>query len=433
METKKILVRNVCRFNLENVNINELPDKLLYLDTGSITKNIISSIQTLDTKKDKIPSRARKKVKNNTIIYSTVRPNQNHYGIIKNPENNLVVSTGFATIDVVSEEIDPMFFYYRLTMKEITNYLQTIAENSVSAYPSITPDNIGNIALKIPTEKDVQKKIGKILYHLDIKIELNNKINSEFEAMTKTLYDYWFVQFDFPNKEGNPYKSSGGVMEWNEELKREIPVGWEVEKLSSLIKFTKTGDWGKDEPTEKYTSKVTCFRGADINGLNGLEECTPPIRYIHENSEDKLLDIHDLIIEISGGSPTQSTGRIAFITEGVYKRFETSLICSNFCKAISLNNEKYLYNFYYIWDSLYKAGIFFNYEGKTTGIKNFQFDAFVDSYKFPKPPIELAEKFYNLIDKIQEKKQKCLEENKELANLRDWLLPMLMNGQVKID
>ena len=433
METKKILLRNVCKFNAENINMNELPDKLFYLDTGSITKNIINNIHVLNTQRDKIPSRARKKVKNNTIIYSTVRPNQNHYGIIKNPEKNLVVSTGFATIDIISEEIEPLFLYYKLTMKEITNYLQTIAENSVSAYPSITPDNIGDIELEIPKDKTMQEKIGGILYQLDLKIELNNKINFELEAMVKTLYDYWFVQFDFPNEEGKPYKSGGGAMEWNEESKREIPVGWELKELSSLIKVTKTGDWGVDESIEKYTKKVKCFRGADINGLNGLEECLPPIRYIHEQNEDKLLEIHDLIIEISGGSPTQSTGRIAFITEGVYKRFEVPIICSNFCKAISLINEKYLYNFYYMWESLYNAGIFFNYEGKTTGIKNFQFDAFVNSYKFVKPPIELVEKFYYLVDKIQEKKQKCLEENQELSKLRDWLLPMLMNGQVSIE
>ena len=88
-----------------------------------------------------------------------------------------------------------------------------------------------NLNTKLPKDPKNQQKIAKVLSDLDTKIELNNKINTELEAMAKTLYDYWFVQFDFPNEEGKPYKSSGGKMVWNEELKREIPVGWEVLKL----------------------------------------------------------------------------------------------------------------------------------------------------------------------------------------------------------
>ena len=285
--------------------------------------------------------------------------------------------------------------------------------------------------LPIP-DKFTQKKIAKVLSDLDSKIELNNRINAELEAMAKTLYDYWFVQFDFPDANGKPYKTSGGKMVWNEELKREIPEGWEMKLYSEWINNDKSGDWGKEKIEGNYTEKVYCIRGADINGLNGTGELKSPQRYILEKNLHKTLDPADLIVEISGGSPVQSTGRLAFITKGTLARFDAPIICSNFCKAVTLKNKKLLYNFVYHWKSIYDAGVLFGYEGKTSGIKNLLFDSFVSSHFTVVPEESTANKFFDFMEPIQAKKQKNLNENKELASLRDWLLPMLMNGQVSV-
>ena len=277
-----------------------------------------------------------------------------------------------------------------------------------------------------------QRKIASVLSSIDSKIELNNRINAELEAMAKTIYDYWFVQFDFPDKNGKPYKSSGGKMVWNEELKRQIPEGWGAQKMAEWINIDKSGDWGKEEAERNFTKKVICFRGADINGLNGLDELKPPVRYILEKNTFKILKSHDLIIEISGGSPTQSTGRLAFITDATIKRFEHPLICSNFCRPVSMRNKKFLYNFVYYWNSLYDGGAFFGYEGKTSGIKNLLLDSFVNLYYTVVPAEKIVDQFYVLMENVQEKKQTALAENQQLSNLRDWLLPMLMNGQVTV-
>lgn len=289
-----------------------------------------------------------------------------------------------------------------------------------------------NLSVPIPSNELTQQKIASVLSSLDAKIELNNRINIELEAMAKTLYDYWFVQFDFPDAEGKPYKSSGGEMVWSEELKREIPLGWEVVLMADWIEKDKSGDWGKDSLEGNYTEKVSCIRGADINGLNGLGSLNPPTRFILEKNAHKILNSHDLVIEISGGSPTQSTARLAYITEATLKRFENPLICSNFCKAISLKDTNLLYNFVYYWNSLYDSGTFFGYEGKTSGIKNFLFDSFVKSYHTVQPDSFVVEQFYNIVENIQVKKQTALAENQQLSALRDWLLPMLMNGQVVV-
>lgn len=289
-----------------------------------------------------------------------------------------------------------------------------------------------NIQIILPPNLNELKQIALLSENLKNKISLNNRINEELESMAKTLYDYWFVQFNFPNEEGKPYKSSGGKMVWNEKLKREIPEGWEVNTISSLIDHSKNGDWGKETPSNTYNYKVQCIRGADINYINGKGNSILPLRYILNKNNHKTLEQGDCIIEISGGSPTQSTGRIALITEKVLERFSEPLICSNFCQAITLKDTSNSFYFYYLWNQLYNNNIFFNYEGKTSGIKNLLFDSFTNSTYWSFPPKSIILSFNKIIDFIHQKRELLLHENHHLSSLRDWLLPMLMNGQVMI-
>lgn len=331
-----------------------------------------------------------------------------------------------AHIIKASQDNNTKYLYYKLSLVNFKNYV------TGSAQPKLTKDNLNSIILYVHKPYE-QQKIAAVLSSLDAKIELNNRINAQLEQIAKTLYDYWFVQFDFPNKDGKPYKSSGGKMVYNEVLKREIPEGWKVSTIVTLIESDKSGDWGKEEAQGNYTKRVLCIRGADINGINGKGELACPVRFILEKNSNKVLKPFDIVIEISGGSPTQSTGRMAFITKRTIIRFNESLICSNFCKAISLKNNNYFYYFTYLWNSIYDENILFGWEGKTSGIKNLLFDAFVQNHKVVIPKEDVAEKFFDFIEKIQDKKQKNLSENQQLTQLRDWLLPMLMNGQVRVN
>lgn len=420
----------VCIVNASTISKKNSLDKIVYLDTSSIVKNVISNLQELN--KNDAPSRAQRKVKENTIIYSTVRPNQEHFGILKYPCENMIVSTGFVTLDVIDENIDAKYLYYRLTQREITDYLNKIAETSVSSYPSINPSDIARLSFIIPNSKKVQQEIANTLTVIDDKIELNNKINRNLDIVLSRLYYYWFVQFDFPNEEGKPYKSSGGKMVWNEKLKKAIPEGWTVDKISSLIEQNKGGDWGKDEPVGNYIQKVSCIRGADINYIKGNDTNSDlPERYILEKNSHKLLSANDIVIEISGGSPTQSTGRAAMITEKTIERFDNPLICSNFCQAITLKDANQAGYFFYMWSMFYDQNIFFNYEGKTSGIKNFLFDSFVANEWYI-PSQAIVYKFQQIVDSIYKKKESLLKQNKHLTACRDWLLPLLMSGQVKV-
>lgn len=163
-----------------------------YLDTGNITQNVIDSIQYIDLAQEKLPSRAKRKVKKNSIIYSTVRPNQLHYGIIKNQPQNFLVSTGFTVIDVDESKAVADYVYYFLTQKEIVESLQTIGEQSVSTYPSIKPSDIEDIEIPLPS-LDVQKKIVGILKSLDAKIESNSAINNNLLEQAQALYTSMFI------------------------------------------------------------------------------------------------------------------------------------------------------------------------------------------------------------------------------------------------
>ena len=161
-----------------------------YLDTGNITQNVIDSIQRIDLTQEKLPSRAKRKVKGNSIVYSTVRPNQLHYGIIRNQPENFLVSTGFTVIDVDERQAVAEYVYYFLTQKEIVESLQAIGEQSVSTYPSIKPSDIEDIEIPLPS-LDIQNKIVGILKSLDAKIKTNSDINNnlleQIRAICKTM------------------------------------------------------------------------------------------------------------------------------------------------------------------------------------------------------------------------------------------------------
>ena len=158
------------------------------MDTKNITKGKINEIKYLNPNEDTIPSRAKRKVENKDIIYSTVRPNQEHYGLIENAPENLLVSTGFTTITVDTRKAIPEFVYYFITQNHITESLQTIAEQSTTSYPSIRPSNIGDLIISLPN-LHTQKKISSILTNIEHKIKVNENINNNFNTLfQKTLW-----------------------------------------------------------------------------------------------------------------------------------------------------------------------------------------------------------------------------------------------------
>ena len=180
-EWKQYKLKDICKTNVSSYSSGDNYSFVNYLDTGNITKNVIDEIQFIDTTKEKLPSRARRKVKHNSILYSTVRPNQLHYGIIKEQPANFLVSTGFTVIDVDETLADADFVYYFLTQYEVTEQMQSIGEQSTSAYPSIKASDLEDLDICLPALEE-QRKIATFLKSLDDKIAMNSSINSNLAA-----------------------------------------------------------------------------------------------------------------------------------------------------------------------------------------------------------------------------------------------------------
>ena len=228
MEFKKVKLGEIAKFNQKSYKSNYNWKTVKYLDTGNLNKNKVENLTTFNLRKEKLPSRAKRIPQINSILYSTVRPNQEHYGILENKFDNLLVSTGFTVIDIYKENINPKYIYYFLTKKDITAYLQKIAEDSVSTYPAIKPSDIKNLEILLPNRNN-QDKIEQILSNIDSKIEINNKIISNLESQAQAIFKSWFVDFE-PFQDGNFVESELGM----------IPEGWEVKELGEFIPV-KTG------------------------------------------------------------------------------------------------------------------------------------------------------------------------------------------------
>ena len=189
----KIRLGSIIKTNQSNYSTKEKWSFVNYLDTGNITNNTIDSIQFINLTNEKLPSRAKRKVRTDSIIYSTVRPNQRHFGIIKSQPDNFLVSTGFAVIDVDADVLNADFLYYLLTQNTLVEVLHSIAEQSTSAYPAIKPSDIENLVIEIP-DLAVQKKIAGILNSLDRKIEKNTEINKNLEQQAQAIYSRMFIE-----------------------------------------------------------------------------------------------------------------------------------------------------------------------------------------------------------------------------------------------
>ncbi len=413
---KKYMLSSICEFNQDNISNTDSFNNINYLDTGNITENNINTIVTYNIKN--APSRAKRKVKDKTIIYSTVRPIQKHYGILHNPASNLIVSTGFITINIKKEYIniiDEYYLYYLITQNFITDYLQIIAEGSVSAYPSITYDNIACLKFDFPNF-NYQRIIAQCILNIDKKIQVNNQINSELEQMAKTLYNYWFIQFDFPDENGRPYKSSGGKMVWNEELKKEIPECWEVENLAnnSISSIIPVGI--------EYFNKKNYLETKNIN--NELISDGAWISYDNRenraNMQPELNSIWFAKMQKSIKHITLPSNSQWFIDKYILSTGFFGLKCSK--DALSyihcFINSKYFEN---------KKNTLAH--GATQKAVNNQ-----DLERIPLiiPPTNLLKAFNSKIYNLLEMKLNIIKTNQELTSLRDFLLPLLMNGQALI-
>jgi type I restriction enzyme, S subunit len=337
------------------------------------------------------------------------------------------------------DKLNPYYLLYLLLTPEMRYEMLRRAGGSTVAHLNMSDIR----GLEIPSLPPLpeQKVIARILGALDDKIELNQKMNQTLEAMAQAIFKSWFVDFD-PVRAKMAGQQPVGMDEATAALfpdsiedseLGEIPKGWTVTTLDNITDFVLGGDWGKDCMAEQNNEPAYCIRGADIPDLQNTGLGKMPLRYLKSSSRIKRsLESGNIVIEISGGSPTQSTGRPVLITDKLLGRLQYPLVCSNFCRMIRLKN-KVSPSFVYLWLRwLYESDIFLQYENGTTGIKNLAYKIFSEEYKLVLPPDEILNDFEKVIQILWAKRDENGLQNQTLSTLRDTLLPKLMSGELRV-
>ena len=376
---KKCKIRDIVEVNAAQYTSKDNWEKALYLDTGNITENKIDEMQEFDC--SSLPSRARRKVKHGDIIFSTVRPNQKHYGYITNPVPNLLVSTGFAVISVNQELANSKFIYYWLSQDEIVEYLHNIAEQSVSAYPSIKASDICNLEIKLPP-LEYQSKVASILSTLENKISLNHRINGNLEQQAQALFKAWFVDFE-PFKNGKFVDSELG----------KIPEGWKVGQLDELVEIK----YGKDH-------KKLLPGNIPVYGSGGI------MRHVNMPIYEK----ESVLIPRKG-----SLNNVLYVNHPFWT------VDTMFYTRMKINGiAKFIYLFISPIDLL-SMNNGSAVPSMTTEI--------LSKIRLVIPSKNIFDNFESLVAPSFDKIGSCNKEICKLSNLRDTLLPKLLSGELSIN
>ena len=306
------------------------------------------------------------------------------------------------------DKLDTDYLYYWLK-----NYVDVLLNKSQgSVFNTINLSTFDDIKIELPSIAD-QRKISNLLTLLDDKIEINNQINQELEAMAKILYNYWFVQFDFPDQNGKPYKSSGGKMVYHPELKREIPEGWGVRKLNEVLDLISGYPFSSNDYVTSGKYKLYTIK--NVQDGYTVDKVDNYLDFLPSNmSHECQLRRGDLIMSLTG-----NVGRVGMVYE------DDVLLNQRVLKLNPINktHKSFIYSFFR--SDVTKAHL----ENMSTGTSQKNLSPIdIGNMMIPFPSESLLSKFLDNLNMLENN----LVENQQLTKLRDWLLPMLMNGQVII-
>lgn len=394
---------NIVEVNKSSINKADNFNFINYLDTGNLTEGKIQDVQKLIIGQDRIPSRCKRKVSAGDILYSTVRPNQKHYGYLANILENMVVSTGFCVVSTKISEAHDKFIYYYLTQEHITEQLHAIAEQSKATYPSINPSDLTNLDIVL-SPLLTQKRIASILSVIDEKIDINNQINNKLEEIAQALFKQWIIDFNFPDENGTPYKDSGGAM-IDSELGK-IPEGWQIVSLGQFIKFIK----GKKPNLQSNKQFQSSSLYLTIDVLQGSASIFCDSVKMITSDERNILMVMD------GAS------------SGDVYRGVNGVVASTLAK-IEVSNSIYLGLVY-----LYLKYFMIEIKSQNYGAAIPHLDKnYVLNMKLALPAdLSIIKMFSQIDEEITKLIHTNTKEITALINIRDSLLPKLMSGEIDV-
>ncbi|UBD63411.1 restriction endonuclease subunit S [Bacteroides salyersiae] len=408
--TKVLKINQIVRTVSETHKFDK--DKLIAINTSDVENGVMGS-GTL-TSVDELKGQFKKTIVKDDILFSEIRPANRRFAKVTTEDTkDYVVSTKLMVLRKYNEDVDLEYFYYCLTNQPFLDILQRRAENRIGSFPQITFDLLSEYAFPIPPISE-QKRISSVIATLDKKIALNRAINQNLEAMAKLLYDYWFVQFDFPNEEGKPYKSSGGEMLWNDKLKRNIPVGWHCGNLFEIAVFT---------------NGLACqkFRPKD-------DEVPLPVIKIREMHDGISVDTEEVTSNIPESVKVYN-GDVLFSwsasLEVMLWAYGLGGLNQHIFKVTSANDFPKSFYYFQLLDyvNVFKKMA----EARKTTMGHITQDHLQQSTIAIPDNKDIADKFEELISPIFRQIVKLQEEISNLIKQRDELLPLLMNGQITIE
>ncbi|WP_395007144.1 restriction endonuclease subunit S [Undibacterium sp.] len=338
-----------------------------------------------------------------SILVGCIGWGMGNVGIV---EGRCATNQQINSITDINKKYNPFYIYYWLKTKR--DYLFKLA--SVTRTPILNKTDFSDIRVQLPREKLIQDKVADLLLAIDKKIELNNRINAELEAMAKTLYDYWFVQFDFPDRNGKPYKSSGGEMEFNALLKRQIPKNWSDDSLWNVADFYNGLPMQKFRPVDDNFLRVIKIK--EMN--EGFSENSEMARI--DIPPQAVVDNGDILFSWSATLDVKIWSRgIGALNQHIFK----------------VTSSKYSKNFIYFELLNYLTHFKMMADQRKTTMGHITQDHLKQS-RIVLPPSDLIKRMDEYMKPIFEKHLALEQENQQLTELRDWLLPMLMNGQVTV-
>ena len=345
---------------------------------------------------------SRSKVEQWDILFSMIGTTGNLY--LERNHKIEYACKNMGIFQLGGDESKAKWLYYYLQTPKAKEYIETSGRGTTQSYVPLSALR----ALPVDVVDDFTRdKIIEILWDIDEKILTNQQVNENLEQQAQEIFKSWFID----NPENNDWKRG---------------------TFSELVVSTLNGDWGKEVPSGNNTEKVYCVRGADIPDIKAGNKGKMPIRYIlPKNNAIKHLSDGDIVVEISGGSPTQSTGRCTAITQSLLDRYDSGMVCTNFCKAIKPLKGYNMFIYYY-WQYLYNRKVFFSYENGTTGIKNLDFSGFLESEPIIIPPIDIVHKFNNFCRTIFDQVFANGKQTEQLVTIRDVLLPKLVFGEIDV-
>lgn len=371
---------------------------------------------------------------------------------------------------------NPRYVYYLMRSIDFSTF------NVGTGVPTLNRNHLSSVDVTV-LDEDSEIYVTKCLGSLDDKIQLNHQINQTLEEIAQAIFKSWFVDFE-PVKAkiaaleaggneddallaamqaiaGNAlFASDAADADAQTQLARlqtehpeqyatlratadlfpaamqdselgEIPQGWEVKPFGELLIKTIGGDWGKEVPDEKHTAKVKILRGTDLPNVYAGSDDKVPTRYVDPKKlATRKLESGDIVIEVSGGSPTQPTGRSLYLTQETIDRLDADLEPASFCRLFRPKSKEVGLILGLYLQKIYDEGKTWLYQNTSTGISNFQTSFFLESELVAIPSIQIKKVFYEMV--MPYLKKISSSENKSLAELRDTLLPKLLSGELSI-